>query len=171
MAKRDDSPTKVCKVCNVEKPTEGSFWEKSEKRKDGSTGYRSVCSECSIKERLDKYHNKGGKEEQKQRSFRSLMRSYGITPEIYQQERINQNYKCLLCGSPEQDQPHGRLYVDHCHTTGKYRGLLCNLCNTALGQFKDNTEVLQKAIEYLNENRIRHREQPAEKQGLGNSHT
>ena len=161
MAKRDDSPTKICKVCLVQKETLSSFWVKSQKRKDGSSGYRSTCIECGIKQRLDKYHNNGGKQAQKQRSFRALMRSYGITEEVYEQERIKQDYKCFLCGSPEAEQPHGRLHVDHCHETGKYRGLLCNLCNVALGSFKDNVEVIQKAVEYLNENSLRHRNQPS----------
>lgn len=45
-----------------------------------------------------------------------------------------------------------RLAVDHCHTTGKIRGLLCGGCNVGLGHFKDNPEYLANAIEYLKEN-------------------
>jgi hypothetical protein len=43
------------------------------------------------------------------------------------------------------------LAVDHCHTTGKIRGLLCSKCNPALGAFNDNIEILNSAIKYLKE--------------------
>ncbi len=45
----------------------------------------------------------------------------------------------------------GVFVVDHCHSTGKVRGLLCYSCNIAIGLFKDNTELLEKAIFYLRE--------------------
>jgi len=149
---------KVCTTCREGKDL-SEFWQKSNVRKDGTKGLRPSCKQCEIKKKLTKYHEGGGKEEQKKRSFRALMNSYGISEEIYEQERIKQNYKCLLCGADEKDQHYGRLYVDHCHVTGKYRGLLCTLCNTGLGSFKDNVEVMQKAIEYLNETSLRHRNQ------------
>jgi hypothetical protein len=54
-----------------------------------------------------------------------------------------QDGKCLIC------QEAVTLVVDHCHTTGQIRGLLCNPCNTSLGHFKDDVKRLQRAIEYL----------------------
>jgi hypothetical protein len=51
--------------------------------------------------------------------------------------------ECWICGSKE------RLCIDHCHTTGTARGLLCTFCNTALGYFKDDTVKMEKAIQYL----------------------
>lgn len=51
---------------------------------------------------------------------------------------------CKICGSNEH-----RLVLDHCHNSKKFRGWICNYCNVALGQFKDNIETLKKAIEYL----------------------
>jgi hypothetical protein len=58
---------------------------------------------------------------------------------------------CALCGS---DFPggRGRFVVDHCHDTGRIRGLLCNLCNVGLGALRDSPQLLQKAIHYLGEN-------------------
>jgi len=50
----------------------------------------------------------------------------------------------MICGSQE------KLVVDHNHNTNKVRGLLCNHCNRGLGHFRDNTETLLKAIDYLN---------------------
>ena len=62
---------------------------------------------------------------------------------------FQQNYCCKICGNPEiKDKP---LYVDHCHKTGNIRGLICSHCNTGLGNFYDNIELLQKAIDYLSQ--------------------
>jgi hypothetical protein len=54
-----------------------------------------------------------------------------------------QNDRCLICERP------GKLVVDHCHATGRVRGLLCNLCNTAIGQLRDSPALLRKAAEYV----------------------
>jgi hypothetical protein len=54
-----------------------------------------------------------------------------------------QEGKCLICKKT------GKLVVDHCHSTKKVRGLLCNNCNVGLGAFKDNCEFLSDAVIYL----------------------
>ena len=59
-----------------------------------------------------------------------------------------QNHGCGICQIPAKDLKFG-LCVDHCHSTGKVRGLLCDNCNQALGLLKDNSESLQRAIKYL----------------------
>jgi len=65
-----------------------------------------------------------------------------------------QNGLCLICGNaetsrnPKTGEPRS-LAVDHDHETGKIRGLLCTFCNTALGKFHDDVEILKKAIDYL----------------------
>lgn len=59
---------------------------------------------------------------------------------------------CAICRRPETAARGGRvrlIAVDHDHATGQVRGLLCNACNTALGLFGDDTEVMSAAIEYL----------------------
>lgn len=58
--------------------------------------------------------------------------------------RTAQNGRCLICGEGSR-----RLEIDHCHTTGRVRGLLCIYCNTGLGRFKDNPALLARAIAYL----------------------
>jgi hypothetical protein len=57
-----------------------------------------------------------------------------------------QGGKCGICGSVSNGK---RLAIDHDHETGRVRGLLCQQCNTALGLFKDQVELLKKAIDYL----------------------
>lgn len=70
----------------------------------------------------------------------------------------NQGGKCKICGKhytdtkPVQNQnEYTHLHVDHCHSTGKVRGLLCFNCNATLGHVKDNITVLKEAIKYLEE--------------------
>lgn len=60
----------------------------------------------------------------------------------------NQGNKCKICETHESEFDK-RLAVDHCHKTGKVRGLLCSSCNTSLGKFKDDPEILRRAINYL----------------------
>ena len=60
----------------------------------------------------------------------------------------SQNYECI-CGRKLNEV---WTHIDHCHKTGKVRGILCSECNTGLGKFKDSIELLQKAIEYLKRN-------------------
>ena len=69
---------------------------------------------------------------------------------IYDYEIIlfDQDYKCYSCSVEHSSLKKG-LFVDHCHTTGKVRGLLCNSCNSALGYAKDNITVLANMIKYL----------------------
>lgn len=57
---------------------------------------------------------------------------------------------CEICGQNDKDAKK-RLSFDHCHASGKFRGMLCSSCNTALGSFKDDIERLEKAIKYLRE--------------------
>ncbi len=60
----------------------------------------------------------------------------------------SQDYKCAIC-KVEDSELNRVLSVDHDHSTGKIRGLLCHHCNTGLGLFRDNPELLRRAISYL----------------------
>lgn len=73
-----------------------------------------------------------------------LRRKYGITLEQYKEMVMKQDSKCSIC-----NQCVDKLTVDHDHSNGKVRGLLCNACNVGLGNFRDNTSYLRKAIDYL----------------------
>lgn len=59
-----------------------------------------------------------------------------------------QNGVCAICGN-EEGVAGRRLAVDHCHATGKIRGLLCALCNTGIGKLGDSSSALRRAVEYL----------------------
>lgn len=76
---------------------------------------------------------------------------YGVTVEWYETRLVEQNGVCAICGQPPDsgDPVHPRLAIDHCHDTDKPRGLLCFLCNSALGRFEGRPELLLRAHEYL----------------------
>lgn len=73
------------------------------------------------------------------------MRKYGISIDDYESMLGSQGGKCAICLCI----PSGKLHVDHCHSTGFVRGLLCEGCNHGLGKFKDSAESLARAIGYL----------------------
>lgn len=82
----------------------------------------------------------------------TLQRRYGISAEEYEKLFERQNGVCAIC---EESCKTGRnLAIDHNHSTGKVRGLLCVKCNRALGYFQDDRKMLSKAVKYLEENDI-----------------
>jgi len=78
-------------------------------------------------------------------SCKELQLKYGITTPERNKLKESQHHKCGICNEPLTEKPH----VDHCHTTGKIRGILCQNCNIGLGSFKDNIKALNNAINYL----------------------
>lgn len=72
-----------------------------------------------------------------------LRRTYGISLDDYETMCQAQDGGCLICRTQT------KLCIDHDHKTGAVRGLLCRKCNTALGQFRDDPEILRKAAAYL----------------------
>jgi len=80
-----------------------------------------------------------------------LQYSYGILLEEYEIMRESQKCRCYICGKHENDTNRKRLFVDHCHTTGKIRGLLCQQCNTALGMVNEDVDILFAMVSYLQE--------------------
>lgn len=82
-----------------------------------------------------------------------LSSKFGITQAQYDRMHSDQSGLCAICNQPETAKRGGKikcLAVDHCHATGKIRGLLCQKCNVALGSFGDTEVLLLKAIEYIN---------------------
>ncbi len=74
-----------------------------------------------------------------------VIESYGLTEKQYETLRQIKPGCCHIC-----EKPFGaRENIDHCHETGKVRGLLCFRCNTAIGSFDDNVKVMKRAIEYV----------------------
>ena len=80
-----------------------------------------------------------------------LKKAFGISYQDYLDLQQKQNYSCKIC-LQKDEKNNTSLVVDHCHETGKIRGLLCSNCNRGIGMLQDNVNVLQNAIDYLKEN-------------------
>ena len=76
------------------------------------------------------------------------LRWTGLTIDEYDKMLENQQGKCAICGGGREKQKYS-FSVDHCHATGKIRGILCSNCNAGLGFFKDNPQSLTNALTYL----------------------
>ena len=93
------------------------------------------------------HHNKENVKVNRKKEF--IRRKYKLEYETYLKMIENQNNLCYICNSPPKDPILSPLHIDHCHTTGKIRGLLCGKCNKGIGMFNDNINLFEKVIEYL----------------------
>ena len=77
------------------------------------------------------------------------VKKYGITSAEYDRLLAAQDGVCAICGTGDEGRGRDFLHVDHCHKTGKVRGLLCFHCNAGIGHFKDETWRLRNAADYV----------------------
>ena len=129
--------TKTCKFCN----NEFEIYPSLEKQGKGK-----FCSLVCVKgynkiNKKDKYYKVLARKHQ-------LKYRYDLSLEEYNSLLEKQNNVCDICGC-DFSKDGDKECVDHCHETGKIRGVLCNKCNTGLGMFKDNIGNLKNAILYL----------------------
>jgi hypothetical protein len=105
----------------------------------------SLMAQYRTKDKRKKYIN-DNKDKRELIKRKSSLKEYGITIEDYDRMFSEQNGKCHICNGVSKRK---YLSVDHCHTSNKVRGLLCESCNVGLGMFNDNVAFLKNAIEYL----------------------
>ena len=119
------------------------------KQATGKHGRNARCRVCVTEKQLLREKRNLHTIERRRNSH--YLREYGISLENFESIRKAQKDKCKICGEIPQGQDirDRHLVVDHCHTTGAVRGLLCNPCNRALGIFNDDPKVLDKAAAYL----------------------
>lgn len=79
------------------------------------------------------------------------LKRYGITEEVYQYMLAKQGGHCALCDQTPDKEPRKVLSLDHCHETGRIRGLLCMRHNNGLGMLGDNEAGLLRALKYIRE--------------------
>jgi hypothetical protein len=124
--------------------------EYSHKRpKNRQPGLQPRCKTCCAED--TKLWNIKNKETARERY---LQRHYNISESEYLAMLLSQHNQCILCYKEFSDGPFGpdSPVVDHCHTQGHVRGILCNECNRGLGYFRDNKIALQNAVHYLENN-------------------
>ena len=86
---------------------------------------------------------------ERKNQHRRTLRRYGLTVRDYKEMLAAQDYRCAICGSTNPYHKSKVFCVDHCHETGKIRGLLCHPCNNGLGRFQDDPKLLRAAAKYL----------------------
>jgi hypothetical protein len=143
---------KKCGKCQQVKPLLEFHVDKS--RKLGVTSY---CKVCKLDYRRKQYaENKPRDRDYFKEYYRKnprkakeySLKMYGLTLKDFDSMRDKQKHCCAICQTHESDLRR-KLFVDHCHATGKVRGLLCQSCNTMIGNAKDSVLVLQAGIKYL----------------------
>jgi recombination endonuclease VII len=131
----------VCTSCNEDKPVEEFHLHKL-----GRNGRDSMCKDCKRAIHQRRRQDQGYREKEHRWT---VARRFGLEPGQYDAMLIAQKNGCAICGGVNGNSHH--LHVDHDHATGFVRGLLCYTCNTGLGVFKDDPELLRAAIRYLEE--------------------
>lgn len=107
----------------------------------------------SKKKYMQKHRNENpeiynSKEHKEKMRFMTLKSKYGIVLKEYNKMLFEQDCKCAICGTHQNDCK-SVLVVDHDHTTGRLRSLLCRKCNALLGMCNDDKQILTRAIEYI----------------------
>lgn len=140
--KRKYHNSKVCLICKEDLPIDRFYITKF-------PHISSYCKKCTNKRRQEKRNTSGT---EKIRSRRKGIERFGISVDCFNKMMNEQNEKCAICGisfEEYKEKSNRNFSIDHNHTTGEVRGLLCSSCNTGIGFFKENIESLQKAINYL----------------------
>ena len=144
---------KICTGCNQSKPINLFPFVSKTNRKP-----RSKCKQCCSDEQRknyakkpEQYRNYNRKRRIKYKNIHKRianLKTFGLTIEDYDTMLKAQNKQCAICGTM-QCTSGKRMAIDHCHLTGRIRGLLCLRCNQAIGKFNDNYFLLQQAADYV----------------------
>ena len=104
-------------------------------------------NQAKERERRKKYYHKNKEKCLRSAKHYKLQAAYGIGIDEYEAMLESQDGTCAICDGVNASGH--ALHVDHCHDSGRVRGLLCTGCNTLLGAAKDSAETLNRAIKYI----------------------
>jgi cytochrome c553 len=136
--------TQQCTRCKQIKPLDE--FSKDSRKANGRAGMCKDCHNASAKASKKHTHYKVDKEASK---FYSIKSRYGLTMQQYQEMVKAQNGRCAICGKIPT-KAYG-LQVDHDHSSGKVRALLCHACNVTVGFINESPELAMQIAKYLNE--------------------
>lgn len=141
-----DGLKRLCKACSN---AEAHAWALANPEKRRATEKRRVRSADKIRPQRRRYRATPNGKRATLRYW--LKRNYGITLETFEEMERAQSGKCAICNRIPSGEGHtnNRLHVDHDHTSGVVRGLLCRDCNLGLGHFGENIDRLLGAVAYL----------------------
>lgn len=144
MAMPEGSRERSCNLCGKNKFLYDFSLKVRRDKASEELYFDVICNSCryecmnNIDRNSDKYRNS------------KLRSSYGITLEEYNNILKKQDYKCAICGMEEKDDKFlSKFTVDHCHRTGKVRGITCGNCNISIGKLGDSSEMIYRAYLYL----------------------
>ncbi len=138
-----------CGHCDSYKPTSEFYASKT-----GYNGLHFYCKLC-VKKQSKKYIH--------ERVLSNKEKNYGVSAMQYIEMLEKQGHVCAICGRHETKIHKGTpasYSVDHDHDTGQIRGLLCSTCNSGLGHFFDDIELMRNAINYLMKNNTKSKIRP-----------
>lgn len=103
-----------------------------------------------VRRMLDEWRRKNPEKDRAINRRYKLKNEYGLTEAEVRDMAESQGWKCDICGDKLVEKE-GRAYytIDHCHRTGKNRGLLCHKCNRGIGFLNDDITIVEKAVQYL----------------------
>jgi hypothetical protein len=107
----------------------------------------SACNRARVKEHRLAFRERDI-EAQRGRARKHKLKEYGLTHEMFQQMVLNQHGLCAICFEPFGNDPKN-CCIDHDHGSDRVRGLLCKLCNMALGCFREKRPLFVRAVQYL----------------------
>lgn len=144
----------MCSKCGI--PQHPDNFYKHSASEEGLKGYCQQCSKLRVRDHYRKNSVKILEQKRiynKENSHKSrnanLLRLYGLSLKDYDMLLLAQKGVCAICGKPETSSKRKNLSVDHCHTTGKIRGLLCSPCNLAVGNVNESPEIARKLVSYI----------------------
>ncbi|RWO22804.1 endonuclease VII domain-containing protein [Mesorhizobium sp.] len=145
--------TKICSSCNSEKPL--SLFGRQSGYRDG---HRNQCNACRSRKQAAYTKTDAGKASQKRfvssaerrekRKWRVRHKKYGMSRDSFSEMLLAQNGRCALCSTDKPGSRYG-FCIDHCHETGRVRGILCHNCNSALGKLGDTPTSISRALAYV----------------------
>jgi hypothetical protein len=142
---------KKCSRCKQIKP-------RSEFHIDGrpNRDLQAQCKPCNAERQREwRWKNRERSKQKERRSYQRsgwsahLQRKYGITGEVYHSLLVSQGNACAICYDKTPGGRATRFHVDHCHSTGSVRGLLCSRCNQMIGYARNRPDLLKAGAEYL----------------------
>lgn len=155
--------SRVCTACKIEKPIDEFHFAPK-----GTHGRQSKCKPCRAIVAANWHKNRSQErrvlDNKRTKQWRidnpikarnsELLHAYGINWLEFLDMLKAHNWKCAICKTPVnvergKGKKYNRAHVDHCHATGKIRGILCTCCNSGIGMFKDSKKNLLRAVGYL----------------------